>query len=58
MAALGQMRGIVDADAEDLVGIGHGRQQRDILQRVVGLLAGSFFSSSSDPFASSAFSVG
>ncbi len=59
MAAFGEMRGVVDADAEDLVGIGNGRQQLDIRQRVVRRVRlAACFSSSSDPFASSAFSVG
>jgi hypothetical protein len=35
MAAFSKMRGVVDADAEDLVRIGHGRQQLDFGERVV-----------------------
>ena len=36
MAAFGEMRGVVDADAENLVRIGNGRQQLDFGERVVG----------------------
>ena len=35
MAAFGEMRGVVDADAENLVGIGNGWQQLDFGERVV-----------------------
>ena len=43
VAALGEVGGIVDADAEDLVGIGNGRQQFDLGQRVVRPLALQLF---------------
>ena len=39
MTAFGEVRSVVDADAENLVRIGHGRQQFDFGQRVVGTLS-------------------
>src|SRR5450755_1378635 len=39
MSALRKMRGIVDANAEDFIGVWNGRQQGHVLQHIIWLLA-------------------